>query len=264
MVNDTCGHSAGDELLRQLTAHISTRCAIPTPSRASAATSSASCWKTVRWIRRCAWQTLLLDEVRAFRFIWLDKTFTIGVSIGLVAITETSGNSATVLSAADTACYAAKDNGRNRVQVYSPDDKEMAERHGEMHWVARITKAFEEERFLLYYQPIVPGQGVANREQHFEILPRMLDEDDNLVPPGVFIPAAERYNMMDEIERWVVHNALNWLIANAERPVICAINLSGQSVTMTASSLPCSPDQAPGVPPHKIFFEIITASMTRS
>jgi EAL domain-containing protein (putative c-di-GMP-specific phosphodiesterase class I) len=200
--------------------------------------------------------------VGAFRFAWLDKTYAVGVSIGLVAITATSDNSASVLSAADTACYAAKDKGRNRVQVYSPGDIEMAERHGEMHWVARISKAFEEERFHLYYQPIVPVLSSASeQEQHFEILLRLRDENNNLVPPGSFIPAAERYNLMVEIDRWVVHSALNWLIANAERPVICAINLSGQSIN-DERFLAFLIDQikGTGVMPHKVCFEITETS----
>ncbi|MGE5028030.1 MAG: EAL domain-containing protein, partial [Betaproteobacteria bacterium] len=134
-------------------------------------------------------------------------------------------------------------------------------RHTEMQWVARIAMAFEKERFQLYYQPIVPISGTPKEEQHFEILLRMLDEDNRLVPPGSFIPAAERYNLMTEIDRWVVHNALNWLIAHTEQPVICAINLSGQSVN-DDRFLGFLIDQikGTGVPPHKICFEITETS----
>lgn len=258
VVNDTCGHSAGDELLRQLTAHIQTKVRDSDIFARLGGDEFGILLDNCPLDQAVRLANLLLDEVGAFHFAWLDKTFAVGVSIGLVTITATSGNSASVLSAADTACYAAKDKGRNRVQVYSPSDIEMAERHGEMHWVARITKAFEEERFLLYYQPIVPVQsGTPEQELHFEILLRMRDENHNLVPPGAFIPAAERYNMMVEIDRWVVRNALNWLIAHAEYSVICAINLSGQSVN-DDRFLAFLIDQIKGteVTPHKICFEI--------
>lgn len=258
VVNDTCGHSAGDELLRQLTAHIQSKVRESDIFARLGGDEFGILLENCPLDQALRVATVLLDEMRTFRFIWLDKIFTVGVSIGLVAINETSGNSANVLAAADTACYAAKDKGRNRVQVYSPDDCEMAERHGEMHWVARIAKAFEEDRFQLHYQHIVPLQEAAqNKQQHFEVLLRMLDDDNSLVPPSFFIPAAERYNLMVEIDRWVIRSALNWLIANAERPVICAINLSGQSVN-DERFLGFLIDQirGTGVPPHKICFEI--------
>ncbi|MDP2878960.1 MAG: EAL domain-containing protein [Sulfuricella sp.] len=262
VLNDTCGHSAGDELLRQLTAQIQAKVRESDTFARLGGDEFGVLLENCPLDQAVRLANVLLDEVGAFRFVWLDKTFAVGVSIGLVAITATSGLSANVLSAADTACYAAKDKGRNRVQVYSPDDIEMAERHGEMHWVARIAKAFEEERFRLHYQPIVQaGEDVPEQEQHFEILLRMLDEDNNLVPPSAFIPAAERYNLMVEIDRWVVSNAFNWLIAHAERPVICAINLSGQSVN-DDRFLGFLIDQikGTGVPPHKVCFEITETS----
>ncbi len=258
VVNDTCGHSAGDELLRQLTAQIQGAVTESTTFARLGGDEFGVLLENCSLDQALRAATLLLDAARTFRFVWLDKTFTIGVSIGLVIITETSGNSASVLAAADTACYAAKDKGRNRVQVYSPDDREMAERRGEMRWVARITQAFEEQRFLLYYQPIVALRpATQEQEQHFEVLLRMLDEDNNLVLPGAFIPAAERYNMMVDIDRWVVRGALDWLKANAGRPVTCAINLSGRSVN-DDRFLDFLMEQIKGadVPPHKICFEI--------
>ncbi|MDP1898240.1 MAG: EAL domain-containing protein, partial [Sulfurimicrobium sp.] len=258
VINDTCGHSAGDELLRQLTAHMRQKVRANDIFARLGGDEFAVLLENCPLDQALRLANGLLDEVRIFRFNWLDKTFTIGVSIGLVEINETSGNSAAVLSVADTACYAAKDNGRNRVQVYSPDDKEMAQRHGEMNWVAHITKAFEENRFRLYYQSIVPVQGNAQAQgQHFEILLRMLDVNQQLVSPGVFIPAAERYNLMVEIDRWVVKNTFNWLLAHADRPVICAINLSGQSVN-DDRFLAFLVDQIKksGVQPQKVCFEI--------
>ncbi|HUX91061.1 MAG TPA: EAL domain-containing protein [Gallionellaceae bacterium] len=258
VVNDTCGHSAGDELLRQLTARIQCRVRESDTFARLGGDEFGILLENCPLDQAIHLANVLLNEVGAFHFSWLDKSFSVGVSIGLVAINDSSGNSARVLSAADTACYAAKDKGRNRVQVYSPDDLEMAQRHGEMHWVARIVKAFEDERFHLHYQPIVPLQiKTAGQAQHFEILLRMEDEDHELIPPGAFIPAAERYNMMVEIDRWVVKNVFSWLLANAEREVICAINLSGQSVN-DERFLAFLIDQIKvrGVTPHKLCFEI--------
>ncbi|MDZ7655346.1 MAG: EAL domain-containing protein [Sulfurimicrobium sp.] len=258
VINDTCGHSAGDELLRQLTAHMHHKIRTNDIFARLGGDEFAVLLENCPLDQALRLANGLLDEVRTFRFNWLEKTFTIGVSIGLVEINETSGNSAAVLSVADTACYAAKDNGRNRVQVYSPDDKEMAQRHGEMNWVAHITKAFEENRFRLFYQSIVPVQENAQAQgPHFEILLRMLDEKQQLVPPGAFIPAAERYNMMVDIDRWVVKSTFNWLLAHAGQPVTCAINLSGQSVN-DDRFLAFLVDQIKksGVQPQKVCFEI--------
>jgi len=258
VVNDTCGHSAGDELLRQLTARIQCRVRESDTFARLGGDEFGILLENCPLDQAVHLANVLLNEVGSFHFSWLDKSFSVGVSIGLVAINDSSGNSARVLSAADTACYAAKDKGRNRVQVYSPDDIEMAQRHGEMHWVARIVKAFEDERFHLYCQPIVPLQPAASaQERHIEILLRMEDENHKMVPPGAFIPAAERYNMMVEIDRWVVKNVFGWLLANAELNVICAINLSGQSVNDERFlAFLIEQIRVRGVAPHKLCFEI--------
>ena len=258
VVNDTCGHSAGDELLRQLTANIQAHMRESDIFARLGGDEFGVLLENCPQDQAVRLANLLLEEVGSFHFSWLDKTFSVGVSIGLVAITDSSGNSASVLSAADTACYAAKDNGRNRVQIYSPDDIEMAERHGEMHWVSRINKAFEEDRFKLYFQPIAQLQGATSEhERHVEILLRMHDENRCLIPPGAFIPAAERYNLMVEIDRWVVKNVFSWLTVNVERRVICAINLSGQSVNDDRFlAFLIEQIKTSGVKPEKVCFEI--------
>jgi EAL domain-containing protein (putative c-di-GMP-specific phosphodiesterase class I) len=136
-----------------------------------------------------------------------------------------------VLSAADAACYMAKDKGRNRVQVYRPEDSEMALRHGEMEWVNRIHRALAENRFLLYAQPIVSLRGGG--PPHHELLLRLLDERNEVVPPMAFIPAAERYNLMPAIDRFVIRTAFAALAARPRgTPLVgmYAINLSGASI----------------------------------
>jgi len=173
------------------------------------------------------------SALRDYRFGWQDKTFEIGVSIGLVPIVAESGNLAYVLAAADAACYVAKDSGRNRIHIYQPDDDAVAKRHGEMEWVHRLNLAFDEDRFLLYAQAVAHVGG-DRMISHYEILLRMTDEKGQVVPPGAFIPAAERYNLMPAIDRWVIRKTME-MMRQAQGdlvfpPVECAINLSGQSL----------------------------------
>lgn len=130
----------------------------------------------------------LCGAVSDFRFAWGDKTFHVGASIGVVSITAASESSDSVLSAADSACYAAKDAGRNRAHLYTEDDIELSRRQGEMCWVARINQALEEDRFQLAFQPIVPTLGRSDGH-HYELLLRMEDEIGQLVLPGNFLPA---------------------------------------------------------------------------
>lgn len=235
IVNDTCGHGAGDELLRQLSAILNSRI------RGS---------DTVARLGGDEFGVLLADcpldkalevaetlrrTVSEFRFVWQDKTFVIGVSIGVVAIAGSREDNADVMGVADAACYAAKDKGRNQVQA-SPNARELSQRRGEMLWVSRINKAFEENRFRLYYQPIVAIQSGDTNEHHYEVLLRMLDQEGNVIPPMMFIPAAERYNLMRALDRKVVCMAFEERALRAQRPwahspPTISINLSGDSLS---------------------------------
>ena len=142
-----------------------------------------------------------------------------------------------MLSAADAACYMAKDKGRNRIQVYSPDSNEVAVRHGEMEWVNRIQRALAENRFCLFAQPVCATRGERATRPYTELLLRLRDEHNELIPPIEFIPAAERYNLMPAIDRWVITTAFAILAQSLEtaddgrehRSMI-ALNLSGASI----------------------------------
>jgi EAL domain-containing protein (putative c-di-GMP-specific phosphodiesterase class I) len=174
-----------------------------------------------------------LKVVHNYRFSWEDKSFEIGASIGVVEITPDSGNMAEVMSAADSSCYVAKDLGRNRIHVYTPDDLELSKRFGEMQWVHRITEALDDNRFILYAQKISYIGSASGTAEHFEVLVRMSDEDGSTIPPMAFIPSAERYNLMRLIDRWVVDHTLLTMsdsIARGNQPITCSINLSGQSL----------------------------------
>jgi EAL domain-containing protein (putative c-di-GMP-specific phosphodiesterase class I) len=175
----------------------------------------------------------ILKEVEGFRFVWDRRSFIIGVSIGLVPIRATSVDASEVMKQADAACYAAKDGGRNRVHVYQADDSELARRHGEMQWVADINQALDEDRFVLYVQPIVPTTEMRRQAEHFEVLVRMVAEDGAIIPPGAFLPAAERYNLAARLDKWVIGTLFRYLKKDPylhNTLGVCSINLSGQSI----------------------------------
>lgn len=231
VVNDTCGHMAGDAMLRQLTAllgeHVRENDTLARLGGDEFGVLLEGC--PIDQGMRIA--EAIRKTIASFRFAWEDKLFEAGVSIGLVSINNPGQSVAAMLSAADAACYAAKDDGRNRVRV-SNGDEEGIKRYTEMQWVSRISKALEENRFVLYAQEIRPV-ATADRCRHCEILVRMRDESGALVQPATFLPAAERYNLITPIDRWVVRHTFEWLAARGwreEDAVFCAINISGQSL----------------------------------
>jgi diguanylate cyclase (GGDEF)-like protein/PAS domain S-box-containing protein len=232
VVNDTCGHGAGDELLRQLANALQKK----VRRRDTLARLGGDEFGVLLehcppgQATRVAHE--LLEAVQEFRFVWEGKPFALGVSIGVVPITGESESLATVLRDADAACYAAKERGRNRVHFYEPNDAAMALRQGEMQWVSRITSALEEGRFRLYGQPIVPLVPRQGERVRVEVLLRMVERDGTLIAPGAFIPAAERYNLMGAVDRWVVREVAALYAANQASgwQPIASINLSGASL----------------------------------
>ncbi len=232
IVNDTCGHIAGDELLKQL-AHL-----LQSKIREADILSRLGGDEFGILLRCCTLeQARVIAEdvrrsVRDFRFVCDDHSFETGVSVGVVSINAQTQNLAEAQSAADVACYAAKEGGRNRVHVFVPDDGEVQQRQGEMRWVSRIHKAMAENRFILYCQPILPVDSQAGLKPHYEILLRIQGEDGQEVPPMAFIPAAERYNLMPMIDRWVVENVLRNICnaSSAMQDAIWTINVSGRSL----------------------------------
>jgi diguanylate cyclase (GGDEF)-like protein/PAS domain S-box-containing protein len=233
VVNDTAGHIAGDELLRQV---------------------STLLQKGVRTIDKLARlggdefgllltqcplseashiAEKLKDLVHQFRFVWNNKTFIIGVSIGVVAIDQNSQDLMELLGAADAACYAAKAKGRNCIHIYSLDDGELTRQRGERQLIAKISRALETNSFCLYYQKIVSINSQLPVE-HYEILIRMFDENGELVSPDAFIPAAERYGLITEIDCWVIETLFSnyHKLCNAKvvTDSLYTINISGASI----------------------------------
>ncbi len=258
VINDTCGHAAGDELLRQigrvLRETIRKRDTLARLGGDEFGVLMEHC--TLEQAHRVADD--ILKAVIDYQFSWDGNVFRIGVSIGLVAITEASGNFTELLKQADVACYLAKDLGRNRVHAYHPDDTELAVRHGEMQWVGRINHALDENQLCLYAQPIISLDGGGRR--HYELLVRMLDENGDIIPPGAFLPAAERYNLIEKVDAWVVSHACSSLAAHPAfigQVDFITINLSGPSLTNQSflkSILQIFKET--GVSPKKICFEV--------
>ena len=233
VINDTCGHLAGDELLRQLSeillSEVRKRDTLARLGGDEFGVLMEHC--DIGHARRVT--DALRAKVEEFRFVWQDKKFSIGVSIGLVPISVEIGNVNDVLSAADAACYAAKDAGRNRVHIYSVDDKQVSQHRGEMKWVSKINQALEDDLFALYYQKIVPVDQKIGHGEHYELLMRMHGKDGEVIPPGAFLPAAERFGLSAKIDHWVVSSAFTWLAthpAKQKKLELCAINLSGQTL----------------------------------
>ena len=234
LVNDTCGHIAGDALLRQLTTLLKSKLRDHDLLARLGGDEFGVLLEGCPLPKAIAIAETLRVLVHDFRFVWMDKSFEIGVSIGLVPISEQFASVTELLSAADTACYVAKDLGRNRVHAYEPDDAMLVKHQGEMHWVQRISKAIDDNRLCLYCQPIIALREDKRAPPSFEILVRLQDEHGQMIPPMAFIPAAERYGVMVAVDRWVLRAALDaWqrvCAACAAEQVMFAINISGSSL----------------------------------
>lgn len=260
VVNDTCGHLVGDEMLKQVTGQLRS-CLRPFDTVARLGGDEFGVLLEDTTIARARQLGEGLREaIKRSRFVWQEHIFDVGVSIGLVPITADSGDMGQVLSAADAACYVAKESGRNRMHESGPDDSALAARYGVMQWISRIHKAFEENRFCLYRQSILPlGMSTGFPVLH-EVLIRMIDEDGKVVAPSAFIPAAERYHLASSLDRWVIHAAFVNLscsyLAQGETSAH-AINLSGQSLSEESFlDYVLAEIVATSVPTMRICFEI--------
>jgi diguanylate cyclase (GGDEF)-like protein/PAS domain S-box-containing protein len=261
IVNDTCGHIAGDELLKQVAGRLRQKVRrADTLARLGGDEFGVLFWNCPLDVAEKLADDLR-TAIRQTRFSWHDRAFEIGSSIGLVPIEAGSGTITDLLSAADSACYAAKDRGRNRIYVYQPDDKLLAQRHGEMQWVSRIASALEEDRLKLYGQRILGLEEHEEADSGWEIMVRMLDERGEIVPPMAFIPAAERYHVMPSIDRTVIRKTLDLLAAEGGREDAEAlrfnINISGQTLSEDSFvEFVIAEVQRTGANPKALCFEI--------
>src|SRR6056297_653681 len=270
VVNDICGHTAGDELLLKTTRIIRS---IVRSSDFSARLGAdefgillenAHIEQAMEIAKRL--QSRLLED----RLVWDKHVFNINTSIGIVPIDKTSESVHTVFAAADDACFVAKDDGGNKIKVYSNEENRFVQRRGEMQWISRLTKALEEDRFVLYHQPIIALDGSKQKVIKSEILIRMVDLEDNIISPAYFIPSAERYNLMPAIDRWVIQTAFrNYKLlsdkhGHEKNPYFFTINLSAAFLAdETSLDFLRYEFQEYGVPPAAFCFEITeTAAIT--
>lgn len=234
IINDTCGHAAGDEMLCQLALLLKAL------MRERDTLARLGGDEFALLLENCDLEDALkvADQCRAaiqrYHFKWENRVFAVGASIGLVMIDQDAGTAANLLSAADAACYVAKDRGRNQIHVYEQKDSDLVRHRSEMQWVSRIHKALDEKRLKLFWQEIRPVSPVADAPRHFELLLRMQDEEGRLVLPMAFIPAAERYALMPQIDNWVLETTLGicgtYLSQVNPGKCVFAVNLSGVSL----------------------------------
>ncbi len=262
VVNDTCGHDAGDELLKQISrifrdhlrkSDILARLGGDEFGVLLEGCGKEDCFRIANEIRKA---------IQDFRFGWKNQSFKIGVSIGISSITGYEAKASEILSAADAACYAAKEKGRNRVHFHELDETGSSVHQQEMQWIAKIQAALDENRFKIYVQKIQKVGGVQRNNDHYEILLRMIGKDGEIIPPGAFLPAAERYGLMASIDRWVVDNVVIKLAElhrrfGLEQLPIFAINLSGASLADNSLLEHIMTEIASfSIPPEKLCFEV--------
>jgi diguanylate cyclase (GGDEF)-like protein/PAS domain S-box-containing protein len=230
VVNDSCGHIAGDELLKQVTSVLRHAVREGDTLGRLGGDEFGLLFSYCPMAKAAELAEHLRDLLQDFRFQWEGRVFEIGASMGVVPVRADSGGVNDLLRAADAACYVAKEGGRNRVHVYQPDDLAVAEHQSRLAWVARIREGIKADRFVLYAQRIEPLDG-EEAGRHFEVLLRLRAADGSLIAPGVFLPTAERYRLMPELDRWVVHQALGQLAPLLRAgDAQCSLNLSGQSL----------------------------------
>ncbi len=259
VVNDTCGHVAGDELLRQLSLVLKRSVRSGDIVARLGGDEFGIIYDNVDIDRARTMAERLLRNIGEFRFFWEGKTFGVGASIGMVAIRHDCCSMTTILSRADTACYAAKDGGRNQIYVANDDDHVVKLRHEQMQWVGRVESALEAGRFVLYAQPIADLVDTSSI-RHYELLIRMRTEDGHIVMPMAFIPAAERYGKMLDVDRWVIEHLMSrfgTLQKATDIPLRFNVNLSGVSLNDESMATFISESFLRyGVPYEAITFEV--------
>jgi len=262
LVNDTCGHSAGDELLKQVSILLANKMRERDTLARLGGDEFGLLLENCTLTDANQINNALLKTIRDYRFIHDDKIFNIGVSIGLVVINQGFENVSEIIHAADLACYSAKSAGRNQSFLFNPGDVEVVRQRSAVESISDITDEIDDEQFMLYCQPIVPLTSVTTQLQHYEILLRKIDLDGKIILPTTFIPSAERYHLMPNIDRWVIKNVFlayqKLLEINAEKcNYIFSINLSGTSLG-DKSLLSFIQDMfiKYSIPPQSICFEI--------
>lgn len=269
LINDTSGHYAGDQLLGQLASLLSGMLPQEAVVARLGGDEFAILLRDTDEAAAVALAEALRTEIDGYVFGWEQRNYTVSASIGVVMMNGPGLSQRTLLAHADTACYMAKERGRNRVHLFSELDAETTQRRSEMEWAGRIRQALADGRFLLHFQELAPlWEGERAEGVHMEMLVRLRGEDGQLVPPGAFIPAAERFGLMPQLDRWVVETALanfNRLHPSGKPVKLCAINLSGPTFEDAAfADFVLDALERHGVSPQRICFEITETAAVSS
>jgi diguanylate cyclase (GGDEF)-like protein/PAS domain S-box-containing protein len=263
LINDTCGHSAGDQLIRQIGGLVAQQMRPRDHLARLGADEFAILFRDCLPEEARSRVETICECIHDFRFHWDGRTFSSRVSAGLVPLTCAASGPEALLGAVDAACFVAKEAGGGRIHLFQPGDTVIAERYGEMNWISRIQRGLDESRFCLWRQNIVPVCRGQAEPPFSELLIRLIDDEGNVIAPGSFIPAAERYGQIAAIDRWVVKTALGYMAGEGEpeKDSRFAINISGQSLGADGFLDYITEEiQSTGVAPQRVFFEITETS----
>jgi len=263
-INDTCGHVAGDELLRQM-GHM-----LHSMVRQGDTMARIGGDEFGVLLKHCTLENAmhvaknLLRSIQDFQFVWAKRQFAVGASVGLVPIDDSFERVTDVMAAADAACYAAKDRGRNRLHVYQLDDSRKGKGGGDIQWASRVKKALSGDGFQLDVQPIISLGSLEGQRTYYEVLIRLQDDSGRQVPPGAFLPAVERYNMFPQLDYWVIENTISRLSDNhriLNNVGRIFINLSAETIVEPDFPAAITHWLRQGkLPPHRLCFEITEAA----
>lgn len=232
LINDSSGHMAGDSLLRQISDQLKSILKDQGLLARLGGDEFAILLPGINGNEAFVIAYRIIETVKEFRFLWEEQIYTIGVSIGMKELSIDDSSLNQIFTSADAACYVAKEKGRNRIHIYSDEDIDVKHHQSQMEWISILNNALDNDKFILYYQLIVPVCA-AQSSLHYELLLRMRDDENNIIPPDTFIPAAERYNLMPAVDRWVIKSYFRWLSQNREHMKslgLSSINLSGASI----------------------------------
>ena len=258
LINDTCGHAAGDELLKQLAELLSKKLRRSDMLARLGGDEFGILLEHCSVERAMQISKTVITALNELTFKWHGRTFSVGASIGIVTIDDRSTSIPTVMSQADTACYSAKQRGRNQVCVYDSADMAQSQRHDETDLLARITEQLEHNGFVFFTEPVVRCDTRATSDPfYYELTLRMPSGDGPPMPASEFLPAAERYFLMTAIDRWVVRHAIQQVVARSDTVQRVGINLSGQSLgDATFTGYVLETIESIGVDPRRLVFEI--------
>ncbi|MGD8403413.1 MAG: EAL domain-containing protein [Anaerolineales bacterium] len=258
VINDTVGHIAGDEMLKQVSRLLSGMFRHRDTLARLGGDEFGLLLENCPIEKAIEAANKIIDQLSIYQFMWEGQSFRVGVSIGIVSINDHTPNIAQALSEADVACYTAKDLGRGRFHVYQAEDIETAQRHGEILQAVQLREAIDKDLFQLYCQPVVPLVENNSHVQYYELLLRLKGDNNQVILPNTFIPSAERYGLMSSIDRWVLQTALSTLANQlSDRELRLSINLSGNSLNdETLLDFVRTQFNKYSIPPEWICFEI--------